>query len=55
MVLGEKVRAGERIQVEQSLKFSAENQELLLKTAGLVAKTHWQTDDGDYGIIMFYF
>ncbi|KXJ86110.1 C-type lectin protein [Microdochium bolleyi] len=52
-VLGEHIPAGERIKVEQSLKFSAENRAELLQTAGLVEKTNWITKDGDYGLHLF--
>lgn len=49
-VLGEQIPAGERIKVEQSLKFSPENRKELLQAAGLVEKANWTTDDGDYGM-----
>jgi len=52
-VLGEHIRAGERIQVEQSLKFSNEGRRQILRAAGLYEKKRWATDDEDYGLHLF--
>lgn len=54
-VMGEALKAGERVQVEQSLKYSAEERERLGSFAGLVEIERWMTDDEDYGEWFFPF
>ena len=47
--MGEIIRPHERIQVEQSLKFSLEECEGLWSEAGLKEIESWMNVDGDYG------
>lgn len=49
MVLGETVKAQERIQVEQSLKYSEEGCRNLWRSAGMIEADRWMTEDEDYG------
>ncbi|RYP58026.1 hypothetical protein DL771_011362 [Monosporascus sp. 5C6A] len=49
VVMGETIKAHERIQIEQSLKYSAEDRETLWNAAGLTEIERWTTEDGDYG------
>ena len=49
VVMGETIRPHERIQVEQSLKFSLEECEGLWSEAGLKEIESWMNVDGDYG------
>ncbi|RYP43732.1 hypothetical protein DL768_009739 [Monosporascus sp. mg162] len=49
VVMGEIVKAHERIQIEQSLKYSAEDRENLWNAACLTEIERWTTEDGDYG------
>ncbi|RYP90886.1 hypothetical protein DL770_003024 [Monosporascus sp. CRB-9-2] len=49
VVMGEAIKAHERIQIEQSLKYSAEDRENLWNAAGLTEIERWTTEDGDYG------
>lgn len=48
-VLGETVRAQERVQVEQSLKYSKAGCSNLWRSAGMIEADRWMTDDDDYG------
>lgn len=48
VVMGELIRSHERIQVEQSLKYSKIGAEKLWNKAGLVEVAHWKHRD-DYG------
>lgn len=45
MVLGHLIRAHERIKIEQSLKYSAEESQRLWEISGLVEVVHWSKDD----------
>ncbi|KAI5868641.1 C-type lectin protein [Durotheca rogersii] len=49
-VLGETIRAQERVQVEQSLKYSEDGCSNLWKSAGMIEANRWMTDDEDYGL-----
>ena len=49
VVMGETIRPHERIQVEQSLKFSLKECEGLWSDAGLKEIESWMNQDGDYG------
>lgn len=44
VVLGHLIRAHERIKIEQSLKYSAEESQLLWETSGLSEVAHWSKD-----------
>jgi uncharacterized SAM-dependent methyltransferase len=48
-VLGSIVHAGERIQIEQSLKYSKEGMEKLCRRAGLQVTNSWMRGD-EYGM-----
>ncbi|KAI1116913.1 DUF323 domain protein [Nemania sp. NC0429] len=50
VVMGELIKAHERIQVEQSFKYSKGACDRLWKSAGVLEKGRWMTDDGDYGL-----
>ncbi|KAI1081723.1 C-type lectin protein [Whalleya microplaca] len=50
VVLGETIKAQERIQVEQSLKYSKEGCNNLWKSAGMIESDRWMTEDEDYGL-----
>ncbi|KAI1196192.1 DUF323 domain protein [Nemania serpens] len=50
VVMGEVIKAHERIQVEQSFKYSKGACDRLWKSAGVLEKGRWMTDDGDYGL-----
>ncbi|KAI2781114.1 C-type lectin protein [Daldinia loculata] len=50
VVLGETVKAQERIQVEQSLKYSEEGCRNLWRSAGMIEADRWMTEDEDYGL-----
>ncbi|KAI1322000.1 DUF323 domain protein [Xylariaceae sp. FL0255] len=50
VVMGETIRAHERIQIEQSLKFSKQERELLWGSASALEASRWMTDDEDYGL-----
>ncbi|KAI0111967.1 C-type lectin protein [Daldinia grandis] len=50
IVLGEMVKAQERIQVEQSLKYSEEGCRNLWRSAGMIEADRWMTEDEDYGL-----
>ncbi|KAL7627452.1 hypothetical protein AAE478_001645 [Parahypoxylon ruwenzoriense] len=49
VVLGENIRAQERVQVEQSLKYSKEGCGNLWKSAGMIEADRWMSEDEDYG------
>ncbi|KAJ2972294.1 hypothetical protein NUW58_g9215 [Xylaria curta] len=50
VVMGETIKAHERIQVEQSFKYSKEACDSLWKSAGVLETGRWMTDDQDYGL-----
>ncbi|KAI8624488.1 C-type lectin protein [Xylariaceae sp. FL1651] len=50
VVMGETIKAHERIQVEQSFKYSEEGYEDLWRSAGVLEAGRWMTDDKDYGL-----
>ncbi|KAI0150441.1 C-type lectin protein [Xylariaceae sp. FL1272] len=50
VVLGETIRAHERIQIEESVKFSEEECDRLWGAAGASEASKWMTDDEDYGL-----
>ncbi|KAI8956087.1 DUF323 domain protein [Xylaria longipes] len=50
VVMGETINAHERIQVEQSFKYSKEACDNLWKSAGVLETGRWMTDDEDYGL-----
>lgn len=47
-VLGVKIRAGERVQVEQSLKYSSEEAQRLWSTSGLEEISKWSASRDSY-------
>ncbi|KAI2624386.1 C-type lectin protein [Hypoxylon sp. NC1633] len=49
VVLGETIKAQERVQVEQSLKYSKEGCSNLWRSAGVIEADRWMTQDEDYG------
>lgn len=57
VVLGHLVRAHERIKIEQSLKYSAEESQRLWETSGLVEVAYWSKDDvyGTWAALPFLF
>ncbi|KAI0445910.1 DUF323 domain protein [Xylaria telfairii] len=50
VVMGEAIKAHERIQVEQSFKYSKEACDSLWKSAGVLETGRWMADDEDYGL-----
>ncbi|KAJ8127863.1 hypothetical protein O1611_g5773 [Lasiodiplodia mahajangana] len=50
VVMGETIKAHERIQVEQSFKYSKGARDRLWKAAGVLETERWMTDDEDYGL-----
>ncbi|KAI1816902.1 C-type lectin protein [Poronia punctata] len=50
VVMGETIRTHERIQVEQSFKYSKEGCDWLWRSAGLLEADRWMTDEEDYGL-----
>ncbi|KAI1265542.1 C-type lectin protein [Xylariaceae sp. FL1019] len=50
VVLGETIRAHERVQIEESVKFSQEECDSLWGAAGASEACKWMTDDEDYGL-----
>ncbi|OTB00076.1 hypothetical protein M426DRAFT_244532 [Hypoxylon sp. CI-4A] len=50
VVLGETIKAHERVQVEQSLKYSKEGCDNLWRAAGMIEANRWMTGDEDYGL-----
>lgn len=51
--MGELIRPHDRIQVEQSLKFSEEEAEQLWQTAGMIEIGQWKYQD-EYGMFGSY-
>jgi uncharacterized SAM-dependent methyltransferase len=49
VVMGEAITMHERIQIEQSLKYSKEGCDRLWRSAGVLEADRWMTDDEDYG------
>lgn len=49
-VLGERIRAHERVQVEQSLKYSEDGMKKLWNAAGVVESSRWMVDRDEYGM-----
>lgn len=49
VVLGETIKAHERVQVEQSLKYSKEGCRNLWRSAGMIEADRWMTTDEIYG------
>ena len=47
-IMGTAVRAGERIRIEQSYKYSAKERKILWEESGLAEGASWSNDDGDY-------
>jgi EasF-like predicted methyltransferase len=47
---GVSIRKGERIQIEESNKFSADEANQLFREAGLVQGVRWANQQGDYGM-----
>lgn len=52
-VLGTLVKAGERVQIEQSLKYSKSSAKRLFRLAGLIEAERWADESGDYGMSCF--
>ncbi|KAI1133761.1 DUF323 domain protein [Nemania abortiva] len=50
VVMGETIKAHERIQVEESFKYSKGARDRLWKAAGVLETGRWMTDDEDYGL-----
>ncbi|KAI1344598.1 C-type lectin protein [Xylariaceae sp. FL0016] len=50
IVMGESIKAQERIQIEQSQKYSKGECEALWSTAGMFEADRWMTGDEDYGL-----
>ncbi|KAI0548789.1 DUF323 domain protein [Xylaria curta] len=50
VVMGEAIKANERIQVEQSFKYSKDACDDLWKSAGVLEMGRWMADDEDYGL-----
>ncbi|KAI1107028.1 C-type lectin protein [Jackrogersella minutella] len=50
VVLGETIKAQERVQVEQSLKYSKAGCSNLWRSAGMIEADRWMTEDEDYGL-----
>lgn len=48
-ILGEIIKAHERIQVEQSLKYSEDGMKKLWAEAGVVETERWMTENNEYG------
>ncbi|KAK7981934.1 hypothetical protein PG988_004172 [Apiospora saccharicola] len=49
-VLGETIKAHERIQVEQSLKYSKDGMQNLWRAAGVVESDRWMVEGDEYGL-----
>lgn len=49
-ILGETIKAHERIQVEQSLKYSEDGMKKLWAEAGVVETERWMTENNEYGL-----
>ncbi|KAK8118994.1 uncharacterized protein PG998_003620 [Apiospora kogelbergensis] len=54
-VLGETIKAHERIQVEQSLKYSKDGMQNLWRAAGVVESDRWMVDGDEYGEPFVFF
>ncbi|KAI0971375.1 DUF323 domain protein [Xylaria arbuscula] len=50
IVMGETIKADERIEVEQSFKYSKEAFDSLWKSAGVLETDKWMTEDANYGL-----
>ncbi|KAI0828074.1 C-type lectin protein [Hypoxylon sp. FL0890] len=50
VVLGETIKGQERVQVEQSLKYSKEGCSNLWRSAGMIEADRWMTENQDYGL-----
>ncbi|KAI0132334.1 C-type lectin protein [Xylariales sp. AK1849] len=50
IVMGETIKSQERIQVEQSLKYSEEGMKNLWTAAGVIETERWMVDGGEYGL-----
>ncbi|CAJ2513787.1 Uu.00g019060.m01.CDS01 [Anthostomella pinea] len=50
VALGETIHAHERVQIEQSLKYSKEGCVKLWALAGMIEVDRWMTEDEDYGL-----
>ncbi|KAH8681443.1 C-type lectin protein [Xylariales sp. PMI_506] len=50
VVLGDTIKTHERIQVEQSLKYSMDSAQKLYTAAGMVEIDRWMTDGDEYGL-----
>jgi hypothetical protein len=48
-ILGETIKSQERIQIEQSLKYSEDGMRQLWAEAGVVETDRWMTDGDEYG------
>ncbi|KAK7956797.1 uncharacterized protein PG986_006019 [Apiospora aurea] len=53
-VLGETIKAHERIQVEQSLKYSKDGMQNLWRAAGVVESDRWMVEGDEYGELLFF-
>lgn len=51
-VLGETIKAHERIQVEQSLKYSKDGMQNLWRAAGVVESDRWMVEGDEYGELL---
>lgn len=49
VVMGETIKANERIQIERSTKFTKEECESMWGSAGALESSRWMTEDEDYG------
>lgn len=54
-VLGETVKAHERVHIEQSLKYSEDGMQKLWAQAGVVETERWMTDGNEYGKLSLFF
>ncbi|KAI0406130.1 DUF323 domain protein [Xylaria palmicola] len=50
VVMGEMIKAHERVQVEESFKYTREARDRLWNSAGVLEAGRWMTDDQDYGL-----
>ncbi|KAI1497703.1 C-type lectin protein [Biscogniauxia marginata] len=50
VVMGETIKAQERVQVEQSVKYSKAGCQNLWKSVGMMETSRWMTEDEDYGL-----
>ncbi|PNS18429.1 Ergothioneine biosynthesis protein 1 [Sphaceloma murrayae] len=49
-VEGVQIRAGERIRIEESYKYSIDQSDELFQAAGMSGASRWTSDDGDYAL-----